>query len=216
MLRVIPSIQTSFADVIQHLRPPEYPYAIDRELAERGRTLFYSKSFGCARCHGVYDGHGNCEWTGKHVDVGTDQARLNMVGESFIASFESSPITKHGDLASSQGYAATPLNGVWANYPYLHNGSVPTVWHLLGPANERPRIFSVQAARCLDQIRLGQLLMPANEAELSEEQLIEHHRNSRDWFYVERPGCGNGGHDFWSIIRTDDNRRALIEYLKTL
>ena len=27
---------------------------------------------------------------------------------------------------------------------------------------------------------------------------------------------GKGGHDFWQRIRTDENRRALIEYLKTL
>ncbi len=173
MVRVIPTIQTSFADVIQHLRPPKYPYAIDRELAEKGRALFYSKEVGCARCHGVYDGQGNCEWTGKHVDVGTDRARLNMVGESFIASFESSPITKHGDLASSQGYAAAPLNGAWANYPYLHNGSVPTIWHLLGPSSERPRIFSVQAARRLDQQHLGQMLTSTDEAEVGGEGKID-------------------------------------------
>jgi len=216
MVRVIPSIRTSFEDVIQHLRPPKYPYAIDRELVKRGKALFYSKEVGCVRCHGVYDGEGNCDWTGMHVDVGTDRARLDMVGDSFVASFQASPITRHGDLAPSQGYAATPLNGVWANYPYLHNGSVPTVWHLLGPPSERPRIFSVQAARRLDQQRLGQKLTSADEADVSEEDLIERHRESRDWFFVERPGCGNGGHDFWSVIRTDENRRALIEYLKTL
>src|SRR5207253_6297476 len=146
----------------------------------------------------------------------TDRARLEMVGDSFVASFRASPITKHGDLVRSRGYAATPLNGVWANYPYLHNGSVPTVWHLLGPTGERPRIFSVQAARRLDQQRLGQVLTSAEEANLSEQELSARHRKSRDWFFVERPGCGNGGHDYWSVIRTDKNRRALIEYLKTL
>jgi hypothetical protein len=139
-----------------------------------------------------------------------------MVGQSFMSSFEASPITKHGDLTPSQGYAATPLNGVWASYPYLHNGSVPTVWHLLGPENERPRIFSVQAARRLDQERLGQELTPLNEAGLGQDELINRHRDSRDWFYIGRPGCDNGGHNFWSVIGTDDNRRALIEYLKTL
>jgi hypothetical protein len=216
MVRVIPTIETSFAGVIQHLRPPKYPYPIDRELAQKGRALFYSKEVGCARCHGVYDGDGNCQWTGIHVDVGTDPARLDMVNESFVDSFRASPITEHGELAPSRGYAATPLNGVWANYPYLHNGSVPTIWHLLGPARRRPRIFSVHAARRLDQERLGQRLTTADEADASEEQLIERHRGSRDWFYVERPGCGNGGHDYWSVVRTDENRRALIEYLKTL
>jgi hypothetical protein len=216
MVRVIPTIRADFAGVIQHLRPPKYPYAIDRELARKGRELFYAKAVGCARCHGEYDGEGNCRWTGLHADVGTDRARLEMVNESFVASFRASPITKHGDLAPSRGYAATPLNGVWANYPYLHNGSVPTIWHLLGPASERPRIFSVQAARRLDQQRLGQRLTSTEEAGVEEHELIRRHSRSRDWFYVERPGCGNGGHDYWSIVRTDENRRSLIEYLKTL
>jgi hypothetical protein len=42
MVRVIPTIQASFEDVIQHLRPPKYPYAIDRALGAKGRALFYS------------------------------------------------------------------------------------------------------------------------------------------------------------------------------
>ena len=45
--------------------------------------------------------------------------------------------------------------GVWANYPYLHNDSVPTL-HLLGPVVERPRIFSVKAAGAFDPRRVGQ------------------------------------------------------------
>jgi len=40
--------------------------------------------------------------------------------------------------------------------------------------------------------------------------------NDRNWFNTDRPGSGNRGHDFWSVIRSDANRRALIEYLKTI
>jgi hypothetical protein len=40
--------------------------------------------------------------------------------------------------------------------------------------------------------------------------------NDRDWFDTRRPGCANGGHDVWARIRTEANRLALIEYLKTL
>ena len=65
----------------------------------------------------------------------------------FIDVFNRSPLAAEGRLEQSSGYAATPLTGVWANYPYLHNGSVPTLYHLLGPASQRPRIFSVKAAR---------------------------------------------------------------------
>jgi len=38
----------------------------------------------------------------------------------------------------------------------------------------------------------------------------------RNWFFVSREGSGNGGHDVWARIKTDANRRALIEYLKTI
>jgi hypothetical protein len=214
---VIPRIKAEFDSVIRHLRPPRYPYAIDPALAARGRALFYSQDIGCHRCHGVYDGRGGVDWTGVHADVGTDRSRLDVVSEGFIEAFERSPLADEGALVKSRGYAATPLTGVWANFPYLHNGSVPTLHHLLGPARERPRIFQVQASRTLDRVRVGQPLFtdPADER-VPEQRLLERAGGDRDWFNTARPGCSNAGHDFWSVIRTDENRRALLEYLKTL
>ena len=214
---VIPRIKEEFDSVVRHLRPPPYPYEIDRDLAERGRTLFNSKSIGCARCHGIYDGRGNVEWPGIHTDVGTDRARLDVVSDEFIAAFDQSPLAVEGRLVKSKGYAATPLTGVWANYPYLHNGSVPTLHHLLGPPAERPRIFHVMAARQFDRERVGQRLYANRFAGwLGERQLLRRYGADRDWFNTERPGSSNAGHDVWRKIKTDENRRALIEYLKTL
>jgi hypothetical protein len=40
--------------------------------------------------------------------------------------------------------------------------------------------------------------------------------DDRDWFNTARPGSSNAGHDLWNRIGTDERRRALIEYLKTL
>ncbi|GAC1363494.1 MAG: hypothetical protein NVSMB47_15280 [Polyangiales bacterium] len=49
-------------------------------------------------------------------------------------------IIKHGLKASgTDGYRATPLLGVWATAPYLHDGSVPTLEDLLAPETERPK-----------------------------------------------------------------------------
>jgi hypothetical protein len=122
-----------------------------------------------------------------------------------------------GALQQSHGYAATPLTGVWANYPYLHNGSVPTLHDLLGPADERPGIFQVMAARRLDRDRVGQPLYERQEyGRLNQRELVRRFGSDRDWYNAARPGSGNGGHDYWSRIRTDASRRALIEYLKTL
>ena len=214
---VIPRIKEEFDSVVRHLRPPPYPYDIDRELAGKGRALFYSKSIGCSRCHGVYDGKGHVEWPGVHVDVGTDRGRLDIVSGGFVAAFKDSPIAAEGELKKSKGYAATPLTGVWANYPYLHNGSVPTLHHLLGPAAERPRIFHVMAARHFDRIRVGQPLYTTRaHGWFGETLLLRRFGADRDWFNTARPGSSNVGHDLWPKIRTDENRRALIEYLKTL
>ncbi|HXT70108.1 MAG TPA: hypothetical protein VN700_10160 [Vicinamibacterales bacterium] len=212
---VIPEIKREFADVVRHLQPPPYPYPIDRELAEKGKTLFYSDAVGCSKCHGVYDGKGHVEWPGVHRDVGTDRSRIDVVSDGFIDAFNHSPIAAEGTLEKSRGYAATPLTGVWINFPYLHNGSVPTLHHLLGPVSERPRIFEVMAARSFDRERVGQRLF-RRPSQASEAELIRRFGTDRDWFYVERAGSANTGHDVWPRIRTDENRRALIEYLKTL
>ena len=214
---VIPRIKEEFESVIRDLRPPPYPYDVDRALAERGRALFNSREVGCAECHGLYDGQGNVLWPGVHSDVGTDPARLDLVSGQFIEAFEQSPLAEEGELSRSRGYAATPLTGVWANFPYLHNGSVPTLYHLLGPMSERPRIFEVMAARTLDRERIGQpLYRRQEEGRLGEVELLRRYGNDRNWFNTARPGSSSGGHDFWSRIGTHENRRALIEYLKTL
>jgi hypothetical protein len=214
---VIPTIKQEFESVIRHLRPPPYPYAVDAALAARGRELFYSEDVGCARCHGVYDGRGNVDWPGVHKDVGTDRARLEIVSNKFVDAFEKSPLAAEGDLVKSRGYAATPLTGVWANYPYLHNGSVPTLHHLLGPVSERPSMFHVIAAGRFDRIRVGQLLdLDPTHGALGQADLARRFGSDRDWFNAARPGAGNGGHNVWPRIRTDENRRALVEYLKTL
>ena len=149
--------------------------------------------------------------------MGTDRSRLDVVSSEFIDAFRQSPLAAEGALVKSPGYAATPLTGVWANYPYLHNGSVPTLHHLLGPVSERPTLFHVMAAKRFDRTRVGQVLYldPAH-AGLDRAALARRFADDRDWFNAARPGAGNGGHDVWPRIRTDENRRALIEYLKTL
>ena len=35
------------------------------------------------------------------------------------------------------GYVAPPLYGAWASAPFFHNGSVPTLWEVLKPADRR-------------------------------------------------------------------------------
>ena len=160
---------------------------------------------------------GNVTWPGVHADVGTDRSRIDVVSDAFIDAFNNSPLAAEGALMRSRGYAATPLTGVWANFPYLHNGSVPTLHHLLGPVSERPKIFQVTAARKFDRLHVGQpLYADPGDERLGNAELFRRFGHDRNWFNSERPGSANQGHDVWPRIRTDANRRALIEYLKTL
>ena len=56
--------------------------------------------------------------------------------------------------AEGPQYRARPLNGVWATAPYLHNGSVPSLYWMLTPAAERPKQFCM-GARDFDPEQVG-------------------------------------------------------------
>ena len=107
------------------------------------------------------------------------------------------------------GYRARPLNGIWATPPYLHNGSIPTLDDLLSPAEQRPSRFLL-GGREYDPVKAGYRSTPSGGGFLIDTKV---------------PGSGNGGHEFRDappgngvIGRglTDEERAALIEYLKTL
>jgi mono/diheme cytochrome c family protein len=44
-------------------------------------------------------------------------------------------------IENQRAYKSRPLHGVWATPPFLHNGSVPTIYDLLSPLRARPEIF---------------------------------------------------------------------------
>jgi hypothetical protein len=55
------------------------------------------------------------------------------------------PDTTAEPYASLRAYKGRSLNGIWATAPYLHNGSVPTLWDLLNRVEQRPPAFNVGA-----------------------------------------------------------------------
>src|SRR5262249_46868245 len=146
-----------FRDVLAYLssiEPPKYPFAIDEKLAARGRAAFDRV---CAECHGTYGVGG--EYPERRVpieDLGTDRVRLDALtpmhrrayGESWFADFGRKP-----NINEPAGYVAPPLDGVWASGPYFHNGSVPTLWHVLHPA-QRPMVWR-RLADAYDAERVG-------------------------------------------------------------
>jgi hypothetical protein len=97
-------------------------------------------------------------------------------------------------------YAARPLYGIWAAAPYLHNGSVPTLYHLLLPPEQRPKTFAL-GAREYDPVKLG---FAVDTACSQQDCLVD----------TTRTGDGNGGH-LWGTDLAESDRMALLEYLKT-
>ena len=92
---------------------------------------------------------------------------------------------------------ASPLAGVWATGPYFHNGSVPTIYEVLSPADRRDVFWT--GSNQLDLDRLG---YDSDEAQ------------GRFRFDTSLPGNSNAGHDYGSVL-SHDGRMAIIEYLKT-
>src|SRR4051795_1200844 len=64
------------------------------------------------------------------------------------------PAPREPNFRCSASHRARPLNGVWATAPYLHNGSVPSLYWMLKPQSERPRSFC-QGARDFDPEQVG-------------------------------------------------------------
>lgn len=99
-------------------------------------------------------------------------------------------------LVSLLAYKARPMNGIWATAPYLHNGSVLTLADLLLPAKERQAKF-----------RLGTNAFDPDGVGLKNQGPFE--------FDTSLPGNSNAGHEYGTDLSADQ-RKALLEYLKTL
>ena len=97
-------------------------------------------------------------------------------------------------------YAARPLYGIWAAAPYLHNGSVPTLYDLLLPPEQRPKTFAL-GGREYDPVQLGFVVQTTCS---QQDCLVD----------TTLPGNGNGGH-LWGTDLAEADRTALLEYLKT-
>ena len=112
------------------------------------------------------------------------------------------------------GYKPRPLGGIWATAPFLHNGSVPTVYDLLSPVDQRPRTFRV-GSREYDTEHLG-LKLPQSgywefNTELKGNLNTGHEFNVgyKEWKEGDPPARGLIG-----PLLSKDDRLAIIEHLK--
>lgn len=133
-------------------------------------------------------------------------------------------------IRAGAGYKARPLNGVWATAPFLHNGSIPSIWDLLGPVADRPELVQL-GPTAFDPEHLGIV----QDATVVERARRRRHEKYIDGYFIldtALPGNRNTGHEFsdrWKEGRphgeqppgvigpqlSEGQRRSLIEFLKT-
>lgn len=119
------------------------------------------------------------------------------------------PSTSAAPLAQLMAYKGRSLNGIWATAPYLHNGSVPTLYDLLLPATReagdptgteyRPAKF-VTGSREFDPDKVGFKSQGYDGFE----------------FDTGVTNNSNAGHEYGTRKLTREQRMDLLEYLKSL
>ncbi|MCB1858966.1 MAG: cytochrome c [Gammaproteobacteria bacterium] len=191
-------------------QPPAWPFGkIDPALSARGKDLYQRY---CLDCHGT----SGTDFTGKYVgtvlpieEIGTDRHRLDSFTRPLALNL-ATVYAGYGDerfshFRKTNGYANMPLDGIWLRAPYLHNGSVPTLRDLLEPSDSRPRLF----------YRGNDLYDPENVGFVSD--LPAEGEKRYFLFDSSVPGNSNSGHEgpAYGTDLSSDDKRALVEYLKT-
>ncbi|MCG8424518.1 MAG: c-type cytochrome [Proteobacteria bacterium] len=206
---------------------------IDVPAAMRGKTLFDAN---CARCHGTYDKGWQRDDAATltpeelikttrvryHeqtpvIDVGTDRHRSE--GMSSLEQLNDLHISQQFGIVieKQDGYVPPPLVGVWARWPYFHNGSAPTLCAVLTRAKDRPNWWWVGPAvdpdRDFDRECNG--FPAASRAPAA-------WRTNENLYRTWRAGLGNRGHDEGIFLRdgreiySPEEKMDIITFLKTL
>lgn len=189
-------------------------YPVDHALAGSGEPIFRQH---CARCHAM-DGERTGQvmplteeaWS-EGVDPSaprprfTDNHRALMWTPQAATAYNAYADDYGWDFKNFRapgGYVNVPLDGLWSRAPYLHNGSVPFLGELLETPDKRTKFF-YRGLDVYDPERMG-FVSEGEEAE-----------------WVGTPydttvqGNSNQGH-FWGVDLPPQDKKALVEYLKTL
>lgn len=203
------------AEWLLQLSPPRNPNRPDPGQAyssdvRNGQTLYMSN---CAACHGYFDLDKNSyifegEFLG-YVEpiekIDTDRNRLDSYTEAFrdrqLNELFAGTEHQFKEFTKTNGYANGPLDGLWLRGPYLHNGSVPTLFDLLNPKHERPTHF-MRDSNVLDFEKGGFISNPCID------------RKTRNCFDTNIKGNSNRGHEYGTQL-SENERRQILEYLKT-
>jgi mono/diheme cytochrome c family protein len=213
--------EPAFRDIQAYLKTieaPKYPGPVDVHLVNQGQAIFTRN---CAECHGTYGE----KWTYPNKlipldDIGTDRTRAEGIADRAKDHYDKTWFAGETDAdgkklvtTNERGYVAPPLDGIWATAPYLHNGSVPTLEHLLN-SKTRPSKFT-RSYRTDEAAYDHQLVGWKTTLVTADPPESMHPIEKRRIYDTTQPGRGNQGHTFGDKL-SDEDRRALIEYLKTL
>lgn len=215
-----------FVDIqayILSIEAPVYTRNIDAALADTGKQIYERD---CAACHGSYvtaaESIAGMEDTYPNLlipldVIGTDPvvAEAGVVHSPELVDWYNDSfygqITKMVPNDPFPGYMPPPLDGIWATAPFLHNGSVPTVELVLN-SKARPAVWKrvSQDSTVFDEVAMGwpyiEVSGRQSDADALEQKFIY------DTGYWSQ---SNAGHIFGDHLSSDE-RRAVIEYLKTL
>ena len=196
---------------LQSLRPPKYPFAINQALAKQGQRVF---SNNCAHCHGTYGKRPSYPEKMVAIDeIGTDRVRFDALTKKHRQKYAESWFARLGGKKTKltpAGYVAPPLDGIWASAPYFHNGSVPTLWHVLYP-KDRPKVWRRKSEDGYNQQRVGLDIEELKQMPKS----VNERSKVREYFNTTKFGKSAAGHTFPEQLNHFE-RRAVLEYLKTL
>lgn len=179
-------------DISQNL-PNLFTSQIENETAEVGRIL--SGWFNPNPLEGVFSLYS--------LSDADDMTPLDQV-RAKCADFAVKMNRIDPELFPMPGYKTRPLNGIWATPPFLHNGSVPTLWHLLQKPEDRPVSFYV-GSKEFDPKQLGLAHIDTP---------IGQQFNVYDSEGNVILGNWNGGHDYGTDL-SDAEKWAIIEYAKS-
>jgi mono/diheme cytochrome c family protein len=202
-------VDSHFNDVLAYINsimPPKYPKPINEKLAMEGKNIFEAT---CSTCHGKYGPGGTYPNLLIPADIIKTDSLLytaNYSNPQFIEWFNKSWFTT-GDhpakLVPYRGYIAPPLDGIWVTAPYMHNGSVPNLEAMLN-SKIRPTYWKRSFANPSYNYDIPGWNFEAKDL-----------RGDSETYNTTLKGYGNYGHYFGDKL-SDRERKAVIEYLKTL
>jgi len=206
-------VDENMVDVLAYiysLEAPEYPFEINTNLANEGKIIFNNN---CVTCHGTYGDNSSypnllvsLETINTDSELSNHYTTTSINNDYFLDWFNTGWFGTSENplqLVPEGGYIAPPLDGIWASAPYFHNGSVPTVEDVLN-STERPTFWS----RTFDNTDY-------NKNKLGWNYSVETNQSNINTYNTTLKGYTNGGHTFGDKL-SDEERKALIEYLKTL